>query len=72
MKQTGYVLLIVGLILTVVTTFTYFTKENVVDIGEIKITKDEPHSLNWSPFAGIAVMGIGAVLVWQSGKSKSV
>jgi hypothetical protein len=70
MKQAGIALLVIGLVLTVFTTFTFFTKEKVVDIGEIKITKDEPHSFNWSPLAGIAVMGIGAVLVWQSGKNK--
>lgn len=70
MKQAGIALLVIGLVLTVFTTFTFFTKEKVVDIGEIKITKDEPHSFNWSPLAGIAVMGIGAVLLWQSGKNK--
>jgi hypothetical protein len=70
MKQAGIILLILGLLLTVFTSFSFFTKEKVVDIGEIKITKDEPHSFNWSPFAGVAVMGIGAVLLWQSGKKQ--
>jgi hypothetical protein len=68
MKQVGIVLLILGLVLTVFTSFSFFTKEKVVDIGEIKITKDEPDSVNWSPLAGIAVMGIGGALLWQSGK----
>ena len=68
MKQAGIVLLILGLVLTVYTSFTFFTKEKVLDIGEIKVTRDEPHSFNWSPLAGIAVMGIGGVLLWQAGK----
>ena len=70
MKQAGIVLLILGLVLTVYTSFTFFTKEKVLDIGEIKVTRDEPHSFNWSPLAGIAVMGIGGVLLWQAGKNK--
>lgn len=68
MKQAGIILLILGLVLTIYTSFTFFTKEKVLDIGEIKVTRDEPHSFNWSPLAGIAVMGIGGVLLWQSGK----
>lgn len=68
MKQAGIILLILGLVLTIYTSFTFSTKEKVLDIGDVKITKDEPHSFNWSPFAGIAIMGIGGILVWQSGK----
>ena len=70
MKPAGIILLVLGLLLTVFTSFSFFTKEKVVEIGEINITKEEPHSFNWSPLAGIAVMGIGAVLLWQSGKKQ--
>jgi hypothetical protein len=72
MKQAGIVLLILGLALTIFTSFNFSTKEDVVKIGDVKITKDEPHSMNWSPIAGIAVMGIGVVLIWQSGKSHKI
>lgn len=70
MKQAGIILLVLGLVLTIFTSFSFFTKEKVVDIGEIKITKDEPHNINWSPLAGVAVMGIGVVLIWQSGRKQ--
>jgi hypothetical protein len=68
MKTAGIIIIIVGLILTIFTAFTFFTKEKVVDIGKIEISRDEPHKLNWSPLIGIAVMGIGGVVLWRSYK----
>jgi len=68
MKITGIVILLVGLGLTIFTLFTVFTKEKVVDIGAIEITRDKPHHLNWSPLIGVAVMAIGGVVLWQATK----
>jgi len=73
MKATGITLLILGLLLTVITTFSFFTKEKVVDLGKVEITREEPHSYNWSPWIGIVLMGIGGVVLWQgSKKTKSI
>jgi len=63
MKKAGIVILIIGLLLTVVTTFTYFTKEKVVDLGEIEINANKRHHLSWSPLIGIAVMAVGGVML---------
>jgi hypothetical protein len=68
MKKIGFIILAIGLALTLFTTVTYFTKEKVVDIGIVEITANEPHRLNWSPLVGIAVMAIGGVVVWQGSK----
>jgi hypothetical protein len=68
MKKTGIITILVGLALTIFTAFTFFTKEKVVDIGTVEITRNKPHHLNWSPIIGIAVMGIGGVVLWQSSK----
>jgi hypothetical protein len=68
MKIAGIIIIIIGLGLTIFTAMTYFTKEKVVDIGKIEITRNEPHNLNWSPLIGIAVMGIGGVILWRSYK----
>jgi hypothetical protein len=68
MKYTGIAIILIGLVLTIVTAFTFFTKEKVVDIGKLEITRDKPHHLNWSPLIGIAVMGIGGVVLWRSYK----
>ena len=63
MKKAGIIIAVAGLILTIFTAFTIFTKEKVVDIGSIEITANKPHHLNWSPLIGVAVMGLGVVLV---------
>jgi hypothetical protein len=68
MKKTGIVIILIGLVLTIFTAFTFFTREKVADIGNVKITRNKPHNLNWSPLIGIAVMGIGGVVLWQSPK----
>ena len=70
MKIAGIIIILVGLVLTIYTTFTFFTKEKVIDIGNVQITRNEPHHINWSPLIGIAVMGIGGVVLWQSSKKK--
>lgn len=68
MKQLGIIVIIIGLALTIFTAFTFFTKEKVVDVGPVEITRDKPHNLSWSPIVGIALIGIGGLMVWQSSK----
>ena len=63
-KTAGIIILIVGLLMTLYTGFTYFTKEKVVDLGELERTKDNQHTVNWQPYIGIGVMVVGgAVLI---------
>jgi hypothetical protein len=68
MKRAGIIIILIGLILTIFTTFSFFTREEVVKIGDLKITANKPHSFRWSPFIGIAVMAVGGVFVWQGSK----
>ena len=63
MKKPGIIILIIGLLLTIFTTVTYFTREKVVDIGAVEITANKRHHLNWSPLIGVAVMAVGGVLL---------
>ena len=72
MKTTGIILIIIGLFLTIVTTFKFFTKEKVVDLGSVEITTEKPHSINWSPLFGVAAMGIGGVILWQASKKQQI
>lgn len=68
MKKTGIIIIIIGLVLTIFTAFSYFTREKVVDIGEIEITRSKPHQLDWSPWIGIAIMGAGGIVFLLSTK----
>jgi len=63
MKKAGFFIIIVGLILTVFTTITFFTRQKVVDIGTVKITRNQSHHLNWSPLIGIVVVGVGGAIL---------
>jgi LPXTG-motif cell wall-anchored protein len=65
MKTAGIVILVLGLLMTLYSGFTYVTKEKVADIGPVEITRDKDHSVDWQPYVGIGVMIIGgAVLVF--------
>jgi uncharacterized membrane protein YidH (DUF202 family) len=68
MKITGTVILLLGIILTIFSTVQFFTKEKVVDLGIIEITKQTPHNISWSPIIGIVVMIVGGIVLWQSSK----
>ena len=68
MKTTGIVLLIIGIVFTVITSFKFFTKEKVVDLGPVEISREKPHTFDWSPILGIAIMGIGGVLLIQNNR----
>jgi hypothetical protein len=68
MKKAGIVIIIIGLLLTIFTAFTFFTREKVVDLGQLEITANKRHHLKWSPLIGIAVMGVGGLVFWQSPK----
>ncbi len=68
MKTAGIVLLILGLGLTIFTSVKFFTREKVVDIGKLEITRDKPNYLSWSPVLGVLVIGLGGVLIWQGGR----
>ncbi len=61
MKKAGIVIIIIGLLLTIVTAFTFFTREKVVDLGKVEITANKRHHITWSPLIGIAVMVVGGV-----------
>ncbi len=68
MKKAGIIIILIGLALTIFTAFTIFTKEKVVDVGKVEITRNKPHHLNWPPIIGIVVIGIGGGVVWYSYK----
>lgn len=68
-KTIGLTIAAIGLLMTLYTGFNYVTREKVVDIGSVQITRDKEHTANWSPFFGIGVMVIGGI-VFLSGKKK--
>ena len=70
MKAFGIILVIFGLVLTIFTAVTFSIREKVVDIGKLEVFADKPHHMKWSPLIGIAVMGIGGIVLWQGSKKR--
>jgi hypothetical protein len=63
MKTAGIAILIIGLLMTLYSGFSYITKEKVVDLGNLEITKDNHHDINWQPYVGIGVMVVGGTVL---------
>lgn len=59
----GVVLIIAGITALAVRSFSYTTKEKVLDLGPIQATADKEHDVYIYPAAGIAAILIGGVLV---------
>jgi len=62
MKKIGLAILAIGILITVFTGFNFVTKEKVIDVGSLQVTKDKNHRLAWSPLIGVAVMVVGGVI----------
>ena len=71
MKTAGIIIFFIGLLMTLYTGFTYVTKEKVVDLGELEITADKQHTVNWQPYVGLGMAVVGAgILILGRKKSK--
>jgi hypothetical protein len=59
----GVLLIVVGIAVLAVRSFSYTTKEKVLDVGPIHATADQEHDVYLYPAAGIAAIVIGGALV---------
>jgi len=59
----GILLVIAGVAALAVRSFSYTTKEKVLDVGPIQATADKEHDVYLYPAAGIAAILVGGVLV---------
>jgi hypothetical protein len=63
MRIFGIILIVIGILVLAVPYISFTTKERAVDIGPIKIDKEEEHTVPLSPIAGGAAVLVGAGLV---------
>lgn len=68
-KNLGIVLVVLGVIMMIYTGFNYVTKEKVVDLGPLQISKNENHPVQWSPIIG-GILLVGGILIIATGKKK--
>lgn len=66
----GIFLIVIGLIMIGWTSFTYTKKEKVLDAGQVEISANREHTVNWPPyFGGILVVG-GIIVLVTTRKAK--
>jgi len=68
MKNAGIIVIIIGALMIIYTGFTFITKEKVVDVGPIQISKEEKHPVQWSPIVGVILVIGGAAMVAMNKK----
>ena len=52
-------ILILGLVMTLYTSFTKDTTESVVHMGPLHITEEHESTVHWQPYTGIGLMVVG-------------
>ena len=67
-KLIGVVLIALGIIMLVYTSFTYTKREKVIDAGPIQISADREKTVNWPPYLGGILLVGGIVIVITSKK----
>ena len=63
MKKIGIVIIVIGILFTTITSFKYFTREKIVDVGSLKVTTSMPHHIYWSPYLGVGIIIVGAAVL---------
>ena len=63
MKATGIILIVVGVLLAAFTSFNFFSKDKVVDVGKLELSKEKEHTISWSPWVGAALIGGGVLFL---------
>ena len=71
MKTLGIVVLVLGIIMTTVTGFTVRTEKDVVDLGPVKVQKEEVTPVYWSPLTGGILIAAGIAFVVASRRRRS-
>jgi hypothetical protein len=70
MKKISLFIIAIGFLITVFTGFSYITREKVVDIGDLEITANKNHAIEWSPIVGVVMMVVGGGLYLFGSKGK--
>jgi hypothetical protein len=63
MKNLGFIILTIGIVMMLITGFNYVTTKNVANIGPVHINKEENHPVQWSPIVGLVLLATGAVII---------
>jgi drug/metabolite transporter (DMT)-like permease len=68
MKKAGIVIIVVGILITIFTGISFKTEEEVLEIGDYELTREEEHEVNWAPWVGVVVAAAGVVVMLTAKK----
>jgi len=68
MRLIAIVLIVLGILAVGYQGFTYVTRDKVVDIGPIEVTKEDTKTVALPPIIGALVLAGGVVLLLSSSK----
>jgi len=68
MKTLAIVLIVAGLLALVYGGFTFTTREKIVDLGPIDVTREKQHSMPLAPIVGLLVFGGGLLILVSSAR----
>jgi len=69
MKTFGIVLIVIGIIMMVITGFSYVTQETIIDAGPLEVTADKRESINWPPYIGGIALVTGVIVLAMGRKN---
>ncbi len=69
-KTLGIALLVIGIVMTVFTGFNVITREKVVDLGSVEISRAEKTPIYWSPITGGVLAAVGLLILVIGKKNK--
>ena len=70
MKIFSIVLIVAGILMLFFNSFSFTTKEKVVDAGPIQISADKENKVDWPTYGGGIVLAAGVVLLLIDQKKK--
>lgn len=63
MKELGITLVIIGIIITIFSEINFQREEEVAEIGDYEITRQEEKSVTWPRWVGGGVVVVGVVIL---------
>jgi uncharacterized membrane protein len=69
-RNLGIILIIIGAVMLIWTSFTYTKKEKVIDAGPLQVSVDRQKTVNWPPYLG-AILLIGGIIIVVTGKKST-
>jgi len=70
MKIFSIVLIIAGILMLFSTSFSFTTKEKVIDAGPIQVSADKQREVSWPTYAGGIVLAAGVIMLVVTQKKK--